>query len=226
MSKAVCIALAGEGGQGVQLVGEILADSAYRAGLHSIYIPNFGVEQRGGVSIAFVQVSEAPIGSPKFKKADILVPLSQRAVDRTKVYIKAETLYIYESSAIEPPHVNDRAMGIQAWDTVTPEAFTLMVGTEPAEPVTPPQGIRPKTIIGIPAAEMAKNDLKPRVFNIIVLGAIVAASKIIPQDKVLESLAYKLGSKFEADAELKSLNYKAFERGVEFVAQELAKGVQ
>lgn len=224
MTKAVCIALAGEGGQGVQLVGEILADSAYRAGLHSIYIPNFGVEQRGGVSIAFVQVSKEPIGSPKFKKADILVPLSKRAVERTRVYIKPETLYIYESSAIEPPHVNDRAMGIQAWDTVAPEAFTLMVGTEPTEPAKPPAGVKPKTIIGIPASEIAKNELKPRVFNIIVLGAIVAASGLIPKDKVTESLGAKLGAKFEADPELKSLNLKAFESGLEFVRHVL-KGV-
>ena len=226
MSKAVCIALAGEGGQGVQLVGEILAESAYRAGLNSIYIPNFGVEQRGGVSIAFVQVSKDPIGSPKFKKADILVPLSKRAVERTKTYIKSDTLYIYESSAIEPPHVNDRAMGIQAWDTVTPEAFTLMVGTEPTDPAKPPAGLRPKTVIGIPASEIARDELKPRVFNIIVLGAIVAASKILPKEKVLEAMAAKLGSKFESDAELRSLNYQAFDRGMDFVMRELAEGVQ
>jgi len=226
MSQAVCIALAGEGGQGVQLVGEILADSAYRAGLNSIYIPNFGVEQRGGVSIAFVQVSPEPIGSPKFKKADILVPLSQRAVDRTRTYIKQDTLYIYEASAIEPPHVNDRAMGIQAWDTVAPEAITLMVGTEAAEPAKPPAGIRPKTIIGIPAAEIAKNELKPRVFNIIILGAIVAASRILAPEKVMESMSKKLGSKFESDAELKALNFKAFETGVSYVKDQLAKGVQ
>lgn len=227
MTRAVCIALAGEGGQGVQLVGELLADSAYRAGLHSIYIPNFGVEQRGGVSIAFVQVSPDPIGSPKFKKADILVPLSKRSIERTKTYIKTDTLYIYESSAIEPPHVNDRAIGLQAWDTVAPEGIALMVGTEGHEPATPPLSrVQPKLIIGIPAAEIAKKELKPRAFNIIVLGAIVAASNILPPARVKESMTAKLGSKFEIDTELRDTNFRAFERGMEFVKQELSKVVR
>lgn len=227
MTKAVCIALAGEGGQGVQLVGELLADSAFRAGLHSIYIPNFGVEQRGGVSIAFVQVSPDPIGSPKFKKADILVPLSKRAIERTKTYIKSDTLYIYESSAIEPPHVNDKAMGIQAWDTVTPEGVALMVGNEAQEPAKPPQGkVQPRSIIAIPASEIAKNELKPRVFNIIILGAIVAASHILPPDKVKEAMTAKLGAKFAGDQEMREANFKAFERGMEYVKQELSKGVR
>ena len=46
------IAAAGEGGQGVQALAETLALAAYRAGLNALYIPNFGIEQRGGVSLA------------------------------------------------------------------------------------------------------------------------------------------------------------------------------
>ena len=46
MAKVVKIALAGEGGQGVQSIAEILAEAANEQGKQALYIPNFGVEQR------------------------------------------------------------------------------------------------------------------------------------------------------------------------------------
>ena len=45
------IVLAGEGGQGVQSIAKILVEAGYEAGKQVLYIPNFGVEQRGGVSV-------------------------------------------------------------------------------------------------------------------------------------------------------------------------------
>lgn len=68
MGKTVKIVLAGEGGQGVQSVAQILTDAAALEGKEILYIPNFGVEQRGGVSIAYVQIGDERIGAPKFKK--------------------------------------------------------------------------------------------------------------------------------------------------------------
>ena len=46
---AIKIVLAGEGGQGVQIIANMLAESAYAEGKEAAYIPNFGVEQRGGI---------------------------------------------------------------------------------------------------------------------------------------------------------------------------------
>ncbi|MGI6344815.1 MAG: 2-oxoacid:acceptor oxidoreductase family protein [Bacillota bacterium] len=222
MSREWHIALAGEGGQGVQVVGEILALAGYKAGKEAIYIPNFGVEQRGGVSIAFVQIADTALGSPKFAKADVLVALSQRAIERTRGYIQPETIYIYETSALEVPHLNDQAVGIQAWETVAPEGFSLMVGHQADEPSRPPPGtaLRPGNIVGIPAAEIAKNELIPRVFNIIILGAIVGASQVLPEDVVREALMDKLGAKFKDKPELEELNLKALQRGIDFARQQ------
>jgi len=98
MAKAVKIALAGEGGQGVQSVAGIIADAANEEGKEALYIPNFGVEQRGGVSIAFLQIGDSAIGAPKFKYADVVIALSGRAVRRTKQYVNDKTLFIYDES--------------------------------------------------------------------------------------------------------------------------------
>lgn len=90
------IVIAGEGGQGIQSIADMITEAAYKEGLESLYIPNFGVEQRGGVSVAYVQISEKPIGSPKFKNADFALALSKRSVARIAKYCDANTLFMYE----------------------------------------------------------------------------------------------------------------------------------
>ncbi|MBU1127437.1 MAG: 2-oxoacid:acceptor oxidoreductase family protein [Patescibacteria group bacterium] len=93
------ILFAGEGGQGVQVIAEILAKAAFYDKKHSSYIPNFGVEQRGGVSLAFVIIQDKdPVGYPKFDKADILAVLSNRSLTRVEDYIGSKTTVIYGPS--------------------------------------------------------------------------------------------------------------------------------
>ena len=88
------ILFAGEGGQGVQVIAEILAKAAHDQGKKATYIPNFGVEQRGGISLAFVIIEEKPVVYPKFEKADILAVLSDRSWERVEPYVDSKTVVI------------------------------------------------------------------------------------------------------------------------------------
>ena len=92
------ILIAGEGGQGVQTVAKILAQSAFTEGQEVTYIPNFGVEQRGGLSIAFVIIDSKPIAYPKFKTADVLAILTEKAISRVKNYQGKQTKILKNSS--------------------------------------------------------------------------------------------------------------------------------
>ncbi|OGV89679.1 hypothetical protein A2Z41_01080 [Microgenomates group bacterium RBG_19FT_COMBO_39_10] len=92
------ILIAGEGGQGVQTVAKILAQSAFTEGQEVTYIPNFGVEQRGGLSIAFVIIDSKPIAYPKFKTADVLAILTEKAMSRVKNYQGKQTKILKNSS--------------------------------------------------------------------------------------------------------------------------------
>ena len=180
------IALAGEGGQGVQSVAEILAEAANQEGREAIYIPNFGVEQRGGVSIAFVQISDETIGSPKFKTADIVIALSGRAIIRTQQYVDENTVFVYDSAIeIAQEHLPKNA----------------------------------KRVLSIPALSVAQNELSPRVFNVIILGAVIEATQVVTMDQAKQAIEAKLGHKFAQKPELRDLNYRAMERGVELVQQ-------
>ncbi len=184
MAKVVKIMLAGEGGQGVQSVAQILAEAADNEGKEALYIPNFGVEQRGGVSIAYLQISDEKIGAPKFNTADILIALSDRAVHRTKQYAGEDTVYVYDTS--------------------------VNVAEEDLPKNT-------KKVLAIPALEVSKNELHPRVFNVIILGAVVKATGVITVEDAKKAIEKKLGYKFEQNPKLRELNYKAIEKGTELV---------
>jgi len=164
------ILLAGEGGQGIQTIAEILARAAFREGQKATYIPNFGVEQRGGVSLAFVQLSRQPIVFPKFSQADIMVVLCQRAVERVKNYYQAKTLSLYDSDLVQ------------------------------------------HSGLGFPATQLAEEQLSPRVFNMIILGALLKIVGI-KKESVVKVLEEVLGAKFKKDPQLKTLNLKALDLG-------------
>jgi len=87
------ILFAGEGGQGVQLAAEILSYAAFLENKRTSLIPNFGVEQRGGVSLAFVKIDEG--NYPKFEKADLLAVFCDRAMARVEKYISDKTEVIF-----------------------------------------------------------------------------------------------------------------------------------
>lgn len=95
------ILIAGEGGQGVQTIAKILAKAAKDSGKNIAYIPGFGVEQRGGASLAFVQISNNPISYPRFYKADFIVVFCSRAIPVIKEYVGEKTLFIYDNSQVE-----------------------------------------------------------------------------------------------------------------------------
>ncbi len=185
--RLVRVVLAGEGGQGVQSVAEIMAEAAYEEGKQAIYIPNFGLEQRGGVSIAFLQVSDRRIGAPKFNKADVIAALSQRAIARTRIYSGPDTIFMYDSS------------------------FKVKEEDLPTQY---------KMILDIPAVEKSK-ELNTRVFNVIIMGAVLELTDMIPIEATRAALEKKLGYKFEKNPELREMNYRAMEVGRALVQNRL-----
>ncbi|HOX61055.1 MAG TPA: 2-oxoacid:acceptor oxidoreductase family protein [Candidatus Magasanikbacteria bacterium] len=80
------ILLAGDGGQGIQSLSGIICRAAFANGLFVSHIPNYGLEQRGGVSLAYVQISDREVSYPKFSDPDLLLIMSEQASQRTREY--------------------------------------------------------------------------------------------------------------------------------------------
>ncbi len=240
MHTILKILLAGEGGQGIQSIAEILAEAANEEGKEALYIPNFGVEQRGGISMAYLQITESgnKIGAPKFELADILIALSSRAIAKTKHHAGENTIYVYDNSLIEASHVNDQIIGLQYFESTPPcptDQPEVKIEEEDvgdnksagyykkneANVKDIPQNV--KKIVAIPANDIAKNELSPRVFNIMILGAVIAVTQILPLAAIEKALEEKLKDKFKKDPKLRELNKKALMRGYQLV-EGLLKG--
>ena len=63
------VRVAGFGGQGVLLLGEVLAEAGLDAGLEVSWLPSYGPEMRSGTSNCHVRLSRQPIDSPLVTRA-------------------------------------------------------------------------------------------------------------------------------------------------------------
>ena len=112
------IRVSGLGGQGVIRCGMIIGMGAsIYDGKHATVLQSFGPEARGSASSAQVTVSDAPIGYPYVKHADILILMSPDAYRQFAATLKPGGLLIYESELIKldrPLPEGARAFGVPA----------------------------------------------------------------------------------------------------------------
>ena len=78
--KIIC---AGFGGQGVMLLGQLLAYAANEKGLNTLWYPSYGPETRGGTANCSVTISEKPVNSPVIP-ADTIMVLNKPSLDKLK----------------------------------------------------------------------------------------------------------------------------------------------
>jgi 2-oxoisovalerate ferredoxin oxidoreductase beta subunit len=71
------IRIAGFGGQGVLLLGEVLAEAGLSAGLEVSRLPSYGPEMRSGTSNCHVRLSRASIDSPMVTAPNVLVAMNE-----------------------------------------------------------------------------------------------------------------------------------------------------
>lgn len=69
--------IAGFGGQGVLLLGEVLAEAGLTAGLEVSWLPSYGPEMRSGTSNCHVRLSAKPIDSPLVSVPNVLLALNE-----------------------------------------------------------------------------------------------------------------------------------------------------
>ncbi len=102
------IIIAGAGGQGVMLLGKVIAQAAMTQGKHVTWLPCYGAEVRGGTAYCMVVVSDEEIGSPCVDKADTLIIMNRPSFDKFKLRIKGGGLLIVNSSLVQQPAENNQ----------------------------------------------------------------------------------------------------------------------
>lgn len=94
------IIIAGSGGQGVMLLGKILAEAAMREAKFVTWLPSYGAEVRGGTSHSTVVISDTQIGSPYVKRPDSLIIMNAPSLERFKNRLPHKGLLIINSSLV------------------------------------------------------------------------------------------------------------------------------
>ena len=95
------IIFAGFGGQGVLLMGQLVAYAAMSEGREVSWFPSYGAEMRGGTANCAVVVSEARVGSPVVSEPTALVTLNRPSLERFLPMLRPGGVLIYNSSLIE-----------------------------------------------------------------------------------------------------------------------------
>ncbi|HHT70050.1 MAG TPA: 2-oxoacid:ferredoxin oxidoreductase subunit gamma [Firmicutes bacterium] len=91
---------AGFGGQGVLLMGQLLAHAAMDEGKKVSWIPSYGPEMRGGTANCTVIVSEREIGSPVVSSPSCVVAMNLPSLDKFEKAVKPGGVLVINSSLV------------------------------------------------------------------------------------------------------------------------------
>jgi 2-oxoglutarate ferredoxin oxidoreductase subunit gamma len=93
--------IAGFGGQGVILAGQILAWAANLDGNHVVWSPSYGPEMRGGTAYCTVIISSEAIGSPVVAQPDIAIIMDEPSLQKFLPQLRPGGLLILNSSIVK-----------------------------------------------------------------------------------------------------------------------------
>jgi len=99
------VIISGFGGQGILLIGNLLAYAAMTEGRRVTYLPAYGVEMRGGTANCTVVISSEPIGSPVVGSPGSTIIMNRPSLAKFQERIKPKGLLILNSSLVDPDEV-------------------------------------------------------------------------------------------------------------------------
>ncbi|MHC4931945.1 MAG: 2-oxoacid:acceptor oxidoreductase family protein [Planctomycetota bacterium] len=94
------VVMAGFGGQGMLLAGEILAHAAMEVGLQVSWLPSYGPEMRGGTANATVCISDKPIGSPLITSPRALLVMNQPSLEKFAPTVRPGGVIVVNASMV------------------------------------------------------------------------------------------------------------------------------
>jgi 2-oxoglutarate ferredoxin oxidoreductase subunit gamma len=93
--------MAGFGGQGILLIGNLLAYAAILEGRQASYFPAYGVEKRGGAATCTVVVSDDEVGSPVIGEPGAALILNQLSMEKYFDRIRPGGFCLVNSSLVD-----------------------------------------------------------------------------------------------------------------------------
>jgi 2-oxoglutarate ferredoxin oxidoreductase subunit gamma len=172
------IIMAGFGGQGVMLMGQLMTYAGMLENKHVSWIPSYGPEMRGGTANCSVIISDEPVGAPIVTEPTAVVAMNLPSLDKFEPLLQAGGSLIINSSLIE--------RGAKRTDL---------------------------KVYRVPSNDIANELGNAKVANMVVLGAVIAATGAVGYDSVLKAFAKMFAKK----PELLAVNEQAIRRGAALV---------
>ncbi|MGB2986114.1 MAG: 2-oxoacid:acceptor oxidoreductase family protein [Phycisphaerae bacterium] len=110
------ISLAGFGGQGIIMAGYVLGHAGILDDRNALQTQSYGSESRGGACKSGVIISDGEILDFAPSALDVLVAMSQPALDKYLPNLKKGGILIYDSGLVKPRNGEFRAFGLPATD--------------------------------------------------------------------------------------------------------------
>jgi 2-oxoisovalerate ferredoxin oxidoreductase beta subunit len=149
----VRVKVAGFGGQGVLMLGEVLAEAGLEAGYEVSWLPSYGPEMRSGTSNCHVRLSHRPIDAPLVSLPNVLLAMNEPSLRKFLPTLEEGGIVLYNGSEV------------------------------------PPGCARPDVrLLTIPCTRIADELGASKVANIVMLGALLEATGVLENDRVIAAL--------------------------------------
>ena len=97
------VRLAGYGGQGIVLAGQLLGKAAaIYDGKEAVFTQSYGPEARGGASSADLVISDGPVDYPLVSRPNFLVAMFQEAYERYRPEMAEGGLLVIDTDLVKP----------------------------------------------------------------------------------------------------------------------------
>ncbi len=192
--KEIRVLVAGSGGQGVLLLGRLIAYGGMIEGKEVTCFPSYGAEVRGGTANSTVILSDEMIGSPIVSNPDILIAMNEASLKRFQSKIRPGGLLILDSSLIRSPEIRPDVKAVDVPASVL-AASANGKGSPANEPTLPVSQVRSA--------------------NMIMLGALIEETGILKAESALSALERLTSAKRKKALEG---NREAVRRGIRYIA--------
>jgi len=102
--------IAGFGGQGALLLGQILAEMGMREGREVSWLPSYGPEMRSGSAHCYVCLAKERVGSPLAEHPDVLIAMNEISLHKFAKHVGPNGAILYNSAKLPAGFPPQQAM--------------------------------------------------------------------------------------------------------------------
>lgn len=95
------VILAGFGGQGILLIGKMLAYAGMQEGKEVSWLPSYGPEMRGGTCNCTVVISDRPVGSPVIQTPGAVLAMNLPSLEKFEMDVRPGGFLLINTSLID-----------------------------------------------------------------------------------------------------------------------------